>query len=147
VDGPSDTDPTPDDATVVRRDVELDATPEAVWELIGDGARWSSWLVDDGSLVVEPGVTGAVVDAAELRTVRVDEVVEGRSVRFDWWPSEAPDRASTVTLVIDPSAGATVLRIVEVFPPVVQAPVAQASIAWEVRAVAAWLCCRTPAYV
>ena len=132
-----------DDITVLRRAVQLDVTAEQLWELIGDGSRWSEWLVDDSTVVVERGATGEVVDAAEPRSVRVDDVVEGRSVRFDWWPPDAPERASTVTLEIDSEGEATTLRIVEVFPAAAQPLAIRASTAWEVRAVAAWLCCRS----
>lgn len=128
--------------TVVTRIVELEMSPDDLWSLIGDGHRWAEWMVDDSEVDVTPERVGSVTDGGVDRGVRVREVVKGERVRFDWWTAAEPDVISTVDLVVAPSDEGAVLRIVERFPPQRQVAAAQASRAWDVRAVCVWACVR-----
>jgi len=86
--------------TSVTRTVELDAETEAVWEAIADPEQRAAWLDDD--------------DAAG-RTVRVDEVEDGRRLVWTWWRSDGdePD-ASTVEIAVSPRVdGGTRVVVVE----------------------------------
>lgn len=130
--------------TVVTRTVELEMSPAELWPLVGDGERWADWLVDASDVDITPDGEGAVRDAGVDRGVRIAEVIEGERVRFDWWPTDRPDSASTVELVVAPRRGGAVLHIVETFPPqrhVAAVMVsASASTAWDVRATCLWAC-------
>jgi uncharacterized protein YndB with AHSA1/START domain len=77
--------------TSVTRTVELDAATDAVWEAIADPDQRAAWLDDD--------------DAAR-RTVRVDEVDDGRRLVWTWWrpDGDEPD-ASTVEIAVSPRTG------------------------------------------
>lgn len=143
---PTDSAATPE-FTIVTRDITLDAAGDEAWDLIGDAAGWAGWMVDSADIDVAPGASGRVVDDGQTREVQVDEVVPGRSVRFVWWPSDSSDRASSVSLTVDTIGDATVLRVVEVFPPAAAPLAARASFAWEVRAVGAWTSCLAPSRV
>ena len=70
----------------VTRSVELDAAPDAVWDLLVDEESRSAWLDDD--------------DAA-TREVRVDHSEPGRSLVWTWWHPDDPAGASQVRVVLD----------------------------------------------
>src|SRR5262245_49190438 len=105
-----------DDAVEVSRSIELDLEPDEVWDLIGDGERWSEWMVDEADVDVVPGSTGSVVDRREPRDVRIDTVDDGERVAFTWWPVNRIDLQSAVELHIVPRPGGSVLEMIERFP-------------------------------
>lgn len=128
------------DPTVVTRDLSLDLSPEQAWRLVGDADGWADWMVDRADVDVTPGATGVVTDGDDVRRVEVTSVERGESVRFNWWPAGRDDLASSVSLTIGETAdGLVVLRVVEVFPPESPVDSTSASLAWEVRAVSAWM--------
>jgi uncharacterized protein YndB with AHSA1/START domain len=81
----------------IRRTIDIEGTPEELWELISTPEGWQAWLVDDAPLPIAPGSAGTVVDGGVERHVRVNTVDSGRRVTFDWWQAD-PDRASAVQL-------------------------------------------------
>jgi uncharacterized protein YndB with AHSA1/START domain len=105
-----------DDPVEVSRSIELDLEPDEVWDLIGDGERWSEWMVDETDVDVVPGATGRVVDGREPREVRIDTVDDGERVAFTWWPMNRTDLPSEVDLHVVPGPGGTVLEVIERFP-------------------------------
>jgi uncharacterized protein YndB with AHSA1/START domain len=100
----------------ITRTVDLDLSPDELWEMIGNGDRWADWMVDAATLEVEPGATGVVTDGDEDREVRIQRVEAGERISFQWWPVGQPDQSSSVDLVILPARHGTVLEIVETFP-------------------------------
>lgn len=139
---------TPEDFTIVTRDIELDLTHEELWELIAGGDGWRDWMVDEADVEVAPGGTGEVAEDGARRRVEVTAVRPGESVHFVWWPAGVEEQASSVSLTIDTdAAGAAVLRVVEVFPPAMPVDPVSASIAWDVRAASMWACCSSLAQV
>lgn len=83
----------------VTRSVELEATPEAVWDLLVDDDARSAWLDDP--------------DAAD-RELRVDRADPGRSLTWTWWRPGDPAGASQVEVVLDEApGGATRLVVTE----------------------------------
>jgi hypothetical protein len=135
--------------TVVTRDIELDVDAADAWALIRDGDGWAAWLVDEASIDVEAGATGSVTDDGEARHVEVIAVDDGRSVEFVWWPAGTDEQASSVTVTVDPIApGATMVRIVESFPPRASLEARRgAATRWEARALCAWTACLAPSLV
>jgi uncharacterized protein YndB with AHSA1/START domain len=117
----------------VTRTVELDLSPDELWEMIGDGDRWADWMVDTASIEVEPGAIGVVTDGDEERVVRIDRVDDGQRISFAWWPQTQPDRASAVDLVILPAPHGSVLEIVETFPTRSTLSASAATISWPAR--------------
>ena len=92
----------------VTRSVELDAAPEAVWDLLVDDEARAAWLDDD--------------DATD-RELRVDRADPGRSLTWTWWRPDDPAGASQVEVVLDEApGGATRLVVTERL--LVPAPVA-----------------------
>jgi uncharacterized protein YndB with AHSA1/START domain len=128
---------------IVRRDIDVDLPAAELWSLIADRDGWERWLVDDADVAVEIGATGVVQDDGEARVVHIDEVVDGERVRFEWWPAERPGDASAVELVVVPAPAGAVLHVAEVFPPQRTVRASAAAMAWEVRALAAWLSARS----
>ena len=100
-----------DDEGVVQvtRSVDVEAGADAVWEAIADPERRAAWLDDD--------------DAAG-RTVRVDEVDDGRRLVWTWWRPDGDDPdASTVEIAVRPLVdGGT--RVVITETPLVAGPAA-----------------------
>ena len=75
-----------DDATVERR-IDLDAPPEEVWDAFGAP---ETWLADAGSLPLEPGAEGHLVEDGRSRTAVVEEVAPGERLVYRWWDDDAP---------------------------------------------------------
>jgi uncharacterized protein YndB with AHSA1/START domain len=115
-------------APAVIRTVELDAGADAVWEAIADPELRATWLDDD--------------DAAG-RTVRVDEVDDGRRLVWTWWRPDGDDPgAATVEIAVSPLVdGGT--RVVVTETPLWAAPAtitasASPSVATAASAVRRW---------
>jgi hypothetical protein len=125
-----------DESLIVRRDIDLDLPADDLWTVVTGG--WEEWLVDAADVTVEPGGAGVVRDDDEDREVRIDEVVDGERVSFEWWPASRPQDRSAVELVVLPTPAGAVLRITETFPPQHRVRATAAAIRWEVRALAAW---------
>ena len=128
---------------IVSRDIDVGLPAGELWSLIAHGDGWARWLVDDADVAVESGATGVVHDDGEERVVRVDDVIDGERVCFEWWPAERPGDASAVELVVRSAPTGAVLHVTEVFPPQRTVLAIAASSAWEVRALAAWLSARS----
>ena len=123
---------------VVERQIELEASPEEVWQLVCEP---ESWLADAGSVDLRPGGSGRLVDDGVARRVEVETVDEGARVVFRWWDEDhGEDGASRVEITVRPSTGPTALAIREtLLLPVARASVrgpkalARAGLRWEVR--------------
>ncbi|MFT3851140.1 MAG: hypothetical protein QM733_00105 [Ilumatobacteraceae bacterium] len=120
------------DDLVVERTVELDVDHEQLWALIATPEGWRDWLVDEAQLVDGAGI---VVDGGVARHVRVDDVVEGRSVGFTWWEDDDPASISHVRLTIGDDGALHVAERLLAEP-----RTAEAKLAWEVRVCSLWAC-------
>jgi uncharacterized protein YndB with AHSA1/START domain len=95
----------------VKREVELDAGPEEVWEALVDPRLLSEWLADEVEMEPVPGAPARFRRGSEEREGIVLQVDEERRLAFTWSrPGEAP---SEVELTIDAVAGRTRLVVVE----------------------------------
>ena len=97
----------------LRRETILDASRDAVWELVAEPDGLAGWLADDVDLpAVEPGAEGTVLEDGELRRVTIEEVEEGRRVALSWCaPGGEP---SLVELTLDDAEdGRTRMVVVE----------------------------------
>jgi hypothetical protein len=117
------------DPTRITRTIETDLELGELWSLVADGGGWVEWMVDDADIDIDPGSHGTVVDDGVARDVRIDHVDASRRVAFTWWPQSRPDQASTVELVVLPSATGSRLRVTET-----RASAGASSLAWDVRA-------------
>ena len=102
------------DAPEVTRTIETDLPADELWGLVGAGAAWADCMVARSTVTIEPGGEGTVDDDGIERTVRIDEVTDGR-VTFTWWPSDDAHRSSTVELVVVPARGGSTLHVTERF--------------------------------
>ena len=122
------------DHLTVDRTVELEVDRDRLWALIATPEGWRDWLVDEAQLVDGAGI---VVDRGVTRPVRVDEVVDGESVRFTWWDDETR-RPSPTSEAPDHRRGPAAHRR---DPAGAGAPqTAEARLAWEVRVCSLWAC-------
>jgi uncharacterized protein YndB with AHSA1/START domain len=108
--------------TSVTRTVELDAATDTVWDAIVEPDQRAAWLDDH--------------DAAQ-RTVRVDEVEDGRRLVWTWWrpDGDEPD-AATVEIAISPRTGGGTRLVVTETPlrmPVSMSASASAGRRWDYR--------------
>jgi uncharacterized protein YndB with AHSA1/START domain len=82
----------------VTRSVEVEADADDVWSTISDPGLRALWLDDDD---------------ARSRELRLEEVDDGRRLVWTWWrPGGEPD-ASTVEIVLAPTAGGTRVTVTE----------------------------------
>jgi hypothetical protein len=118
---------------VITRRIELDVEGDDAWRLISEAAGWAGWMVDDADVDVVDGAIGTVGDGDERRDVHIGEVSRrDQRVTFDWWPSDDPQRASTVELQLVTIGGAVVLQIAETFPRR-STLTASAALRWDLR--------------
>src|SRR5262245_50098440 len=107
----------------VTRSVDLDASPDDVWQAVADPDERARWLDDPDAV---------------SRRVRVDEAAPGERLVWTWWrPGEEGD-ASTVSVVLSPlDTGGTRVIVTESLP--APAPVrAHAQAGARADAVARW---------
>src|SRR5947209_3861273 len=95
----------------VQRELELEAPPEQLWEIItGNG-----WLADEVQIELAPGGEARFRDGAVERTGWVEEARAPERLTF-WWSAEG-ESASRVELTLRPGEdGRTVVRVVEARP-------------------------------
>src|SRR5262245_55866046 len=109
----------------VEHAITVDAPPDEVWSIITEEDELATWLGDEAELDPVPGGDGQVIDDdGVLRRIRVDEVEEGRSIRWTWWPESSEDDATLVEITIVPDGDGSEVRVVET------APVASATTQW-----------------
>jgi uncharacterized protein YndB with AHSA1/START domain len=84
--------PTATPGDTVTRSVDLQASPEAVWEALADPDHRTSWLDDE--------------DAAQ-RTLRIDRAEPGRSLTWTWWRPDDEAGASRVHVELTPLTDGT----------------------------------------
>jgi uncharacterized protein YndB with AHSA1/START domain len=95
----------------VRREVELEAGPDEVWEAIADERLLSEWLADEVELAPIEGAPARFRDGERERCGTVIEVEEGRRLAFTW--SAEGELPSEVELTVDAVAGGARLVIIE----------------------------------
>src|SRR5919198_1409415 len=92
----------------VERQLDLDAPPEEVWDVL---AASDTWLADSGTLPLEEGAVGHLVEDGRSRTAVVEEVDLGQRVVYRWWDDDDLDDLSRVeiSLVGSPAGGTRVV--------------------------------------
>ena len=102
-----------DRAAVV--DLDIDASPEAVWRALTTEQGLAPWMGEGARLVAEPG--GAVVlpdpVGGETRRGRVDRIEADHRLDFTWWPALRPAERTTVTITVVPTGPGSRVRVVE----------------------------------
>jgi uncharacterized protein YndB with AHSA1/START domain len=97
-------DETPDASAVtdsggrVTREVEVEAGTDEVWSALAEPELRALWLDDDD---------------ARSRELRLDEVDDGRRLVWTWWQPDDEAAASTVEIVLAPTAGGTRVTVTE----------------------------------
>jgi uncharacterized protein YndB with AHSA1/START domain len=87
-----------DPAGRVTRSVEVEADTEDVWSTLSDPELRALWLDDDD---------------ARSRELRLDEVDDGQRLVWTWWRPDDEPGASTVEIVLAPTAGGTRVTVTE----------------------------------
>ena len=87
-----------DPAGRVTRSVEVEADTGDVWSTVSDPELRALWLDDDD---------------ARSRELRLDEVDDGRRLVWTWWRPDYEPGASTVEIVLAPTAGGTRVTVTE----------------------------------
>jgi uncharacterized protein YndB with AHSA1/START domain len=101
-------------ATSVRRTVDLPLPVDEAWPAIAGPGELGEWLGDEVEVELQPGSAGHLLDDdGERRTIVVREVEPERRVSFTWWRDADPDAASTVELVLVPTADGSRLTVTE----------------------------------
>jgi uncharacterized protein YndB with AHSA1/START domain len=116
----------------VRRTVDLDCSPAALWRLVTDDALLSTWLGHDVAIDARPGGAGRLVDdEGRVRHLVVREASTDERLAFAWWPEDDEGAVSEVVLTVEP-AGDDGSRLV-----VTETRGAGSS--WDARLVSLWL--------
>ena len=112
----------------VRREVELDASPEEVWGALADDRLLSEWLADEVELEPVEGSPARFRTGGEEREGTVLRVEEGRRLAFTW--SREGELPSEVELTVDAVAGRSRVVVVE---RAIVGPAALSGSAWSAR--------------
>jgi uncharacterized protein YndB with AHSA1/START domain len=99
--------------TVVKREVEIEASPDEVWEAVTDPGRWLGDDVDapDG---MEVGAEIVVRDAEGERRGRVESADPPGRLVWWWWREDEP--ATRVEVLVVAAPAATRVVVVETLP-------------------------------
>ena len=105
----------------IRRDIEVAASPDVVFEVVSRPEHIREWWPDDASLEPVPGAPGELVwrDAETGATQTVDltvvEVDAPRRFSFRWCYTEADRRGESLLVTFDlvPTAGGTLVQLTE----------------------------------
>ena len=103
----------------IARDVELETSPDRVWDAISDPARLREWLAEEVELVLEPGGEASFIVDGAPRTGWVEEVSppdDTGSSRLVFWWQAIDEPASRVTIELEPTQDGTRLRVEEARP-------------------------------
>jgi uncharacterized protein YndB with AHSA1/START domain len=131
----------PDDL-FIERTTDLDLSADELWSLISTAEGWSSWLVDEARVDVQPDAEGSATDDGVVREVRIDTVDHGRSINFSWWDRDDPSTASYVQLqIVELPDRRSQLHIAEQFVGATTTArvSAEAGMSWDVRMISLWL--------
>ncbi|MBL8775498.1 MAG: SRPBCC domain-containing protein [Acidimicrobiales bacterium] len=107
----------------IEREVQINASPATVFEVITSPAHLREWWPDDAVLEPVPGAKGHLVfgdpasGEAQIPQVTVVDAVADRLFSFRWTHPEGEDAAEgnslLVTFELAPSDGGTLLRMTE----------------------------------
>jgi uncharacterized protein YndB with AHSA1/START domain len=99
----------------VTRDVDLDASVDAVWDALTEPATLAEWMGGPATLDARPGGDGRLTDVETdtVRRVLVTESTPGRRLSFTWWPEDDRGAASEVRFDLSPTGDGTRLRVTE----------------------------------
>lgn len=105
---------------LIHRELDLSATPAAVWTALTD-ARWLElWLAEAAWLEPWPGGEARFIVDGRDRTGWVEEAsapsLDGGDGRLAFWWAEGEEPASRVELTVSPAAAGSRLRVVETRP-------------------------------
>jgi uncharacterized protein YndB with AHSA1/START domain len=115
----------------VRRTLDLDCSPAALWELVTDDALLSTWLGNDVVLDLRRGGAGRLTDDdGRVHHLVVREVRDGDRLSFAWWPDDDEQAASEVVFIVEPVGEGSRLVVIESNG---------AAASWEARLVSLWL--------
>jgi hypothetical protein len=130
----------------IERSTDLDLDMDELWTLVSTAEGWCSWLVDDADITIRPDASGTAIADEVERAVRIESVVEGRSVGFSWWDRGDGSSVSYVQLeVVELPGGRSRLNVAERL--LAAAPTASArasmscsvAVRWDIAVLALWL--------
>lgn len=117
----------------IERSVEVEASPDDVWELLVDDDDRAEWFGGPTELRPEPGTPATFTDPdGTRREATVGDVEPGTRIDWVWWPAERrgdDDGASHVSVTLEPTTIGTRVTVTEV--PLV--PMARASMSATTR--------------
>jgi uncharacterized protein YndB with AHSA1/START domain len=122
---------------VIQREVVIPVEPDILWRALTDPEEVSGWFGAEVEWELRPGGGARWRNDAddERRHGVVEEVSEGRALRFVWWPEQDDGSASEVTYQLEPTDAGTRLVVTEMvtgrrYEPADHGAQARASSAW-----------------
>jgi uncharacterized protein YndB with AHSA1/START domain len=107
----------------IEREIQVEATPEVVYEVISRPEHLRNWWPDDAELEPVPGATGVIsfgdrsTPEAKVAPLTVTEADPPRRFAFRWVYAEGeaatPANSLLVTFELVPSGAGTLLRFTE----------------------------------
>jgi uncharacterized protein YndB with AHSA1/START domain len=100
----------------LRKTVEIDASPEAVWDILGDLAATTEWLPGTVAARME-GSTRicATADGFEIREAISEYTPDRHSYRFSHLEMPLPVKSSTGSFRVEPRDGGTLVVVEDRF--------------------------------
>jgi uncharacterized protein YndB with AHSA1/START domain len=120
----------------IIREVELDLSPDEMWDAITDRHQLEQWLGETVDIDVRAGGTGVVVDDDVRRDVVVERVDRGRAWSFRWRRQDTGTLSRVTFEVIPARHGGSRLAITETL---VASARAAHQLRWEARLACLWV--------
>ena len=99
---------------MIERTIAVPVGPDELWRTLTDPAEVGWWLGEsvDWDFVLG-GDVRVLDDEGDERLGRIEEIDEGRRLRFVWWPAGDDGSVSEVTYVVEPDEDGSLLTVTE----------------------------------
>lgn len=99
----------------VQTHLDIESEPDDVWNALTSPGDSDSWHGEGSVIGEEAGDTLFISDPASGRPKSgiVETSLPGERLVYTWWPIEAPDEASHVTITLEPITHGTRVIVTE----------------------------------
>jgi uncharacterized protein YndB with AHSA1/START domain len=102
----------------ISREIDIEAPPDRVWEIVTEARHLASWLSDEAEIDLRPGGEMLLTWRGHgVYRARVETVEAPRTLAFSWVLREGeepvPGGSTLVVMTLTPTATGTRLKVVE----------------------------------
>lgn len=95
--------------------LDIDASPERVWHAITTDEGLAGWMGDGATLADAPRGDLAMPDVTtgRPRRGRVQHIDTARHLTYEWWPEDAPEVVTSVSINLEEVDAGTRVTVIE----------------------------------